>query len=112
VSGLETFAASLLAEGRLVAFALAVLIAEILWFALRARHSPVHRRSLPTLFAGTFIMAALYAVMTGASPLVAVAFLLASLGAHMTDMRIRLAETADQRPRMRGSSASRNPSPM
>jgi hypothetical protein len=114
---LEALSQALLAQGALAAFALAILAAEIAWFAWHARASRLHRATLPTLLAGTSIMAALYIVLSDGSSALAVAFLLLSLAAHVTDLYIRMVlerqgRSMDQRPRMRGSSASRKPSPM
>jgi hypothetical protein len=61
-------------------------------------------------------MAALYVALSHGSPVLVVMFLLLSLAAHATDIYVRLVGeqdgAADHRPRMRGSSASRKPSPM
>jgi hypothetical protein len=113
MAAFEALAARMLEDGALAAFALIVLAAEIAWFAWHARASRLHLATLPTLLAGTSIMAALYVVLSGGAALLSVGFLLLSLGAHATDLYVRMViEKPFQRPRMRGSSASRKPSPM
>ncbi|NJR13284.1 MAG: hypothetical protein HC779_02060 [Phyllobacteriaceae bacterium] len=110
---LDGLVAALVQDGRIALFALAILATEIIWFIWRGRISPRHARTVPTLFAGTFMMAALYLALSGGSTALLIVLLICSLWAHATDIYVRLfSDGTPQRPLIRGSSASRKPSPM
>jgi hypothetical protein len=100
-------------EGRIAIIALAVLFAELAWLIWRGRISMAHAAFLPTTLAGLTMMIALYIALSGGGALWIAIFLLLSLAAHLIDVFGRLAaKDGVQRPRIRGSSASRKPSPM
>jgi hypothetical protein len=93
----EAFSAALIRDGGLAAFALAVLACEIAWFIWRARASRLHLSTIPTLLAGTSIMAALYVALSDGSAVIVVAFLLLSLAAHAIDLYVRVVLDAPPR---------------
>jgi hypothetical protein len=112
----------LLDNGRVALLAIVILLAEVGFFTWRARLSRRHALTIPTLLAGLWMMVALYTSLAGGHPLWIIMFLLMSLAAHIGDLYTRLVldnrvldnrdEEGFQRPRMRGSRASRRPSPM